>query len=782
MSFNNAGFIAKSVLILSLLITQSSLFAQANLQISEVMVNPSDPNDQWVEIHNHGNASINIRNWGLFDENENLLATVTRTGAPVISVRIDPGTYFIIYNPNSPNASLYSNINNANNIGAPHVINWFNNIPTGVGLVLGSSSNPTSIDWETLGGAYVSTQLNISGELPVSKYTFDPDYEGGNPFNWTQSLRAGGTPGSAYRTIKCWDMPNGFNACNGILPDTTALSFEVLGNFSVSDCTIIANNLIVTDSNSSISFLQPSSGVRKLQINGNITNRGTLVLDQDYLLLQNNSSIVTGGGTFTYLRKINTTPARFQIFSSPVNNASLSSVFGMPSIINYCDIFTYDFSKQEYRHDWPLGLNAVCYNFNTNISNSVVFGAGNNIPNSDGLMNVGTGYFATGKDGGGNYVRAFTSESFNNGNLTLNFSGASNGDWALIGNPYPSGLSASAFLLNNPSVYTAMYFWEQSMDWDGTIVSDYKVWTNLGSIGDTINGAIKEVSNVITNLHVAPTQGFFVEMNGSGNTINFNNSMRSELVSKYYKKEPSGDHIPKLWLRLKNEISSDKILLGIADDADTDRDKYDARKLFPMKAPIEVSNFELDQNWNRVFFYSKDVSTSISYAIQAIPTNEAANGYLMPLGFHTNTKGLHTIEIDSTYIFKNSDIVLIDHERNFEHNLNKPYSFEVNEIGENESRFSLRFDVSPLITGVENPFTNDNVEVYQSFDNVVMRTLGTNIKEVTVTDLTGRQVYNRSFNNENEIRISKANFDHGMMIVTLSLEDGNRISKKLFIK
>lgn len=782
MTSNFAHFVSKCTSFFAFVLTSTMLMAQANLQISEVMVNPSDPNDQWVEVHNHGNVSISIRNWGLFDENENLLATITRGGPPNLPIRLDPGTYFIIYNPTSPNATLYSNINNANNVGAPHTINWFSNIPTNIGLALGTSSNPTSIDWETLGGAYVFAQTGRSGELPVSRYSFDPDYEGANPFNWLPSVRNGGTPGSAYRTIKCWNMANGFSACNGVLPDTTVLSFEVVGGFTVSDCTIVANNLIVSDSNSFITILQPSSGVRKIEVNGNITNNGNITLHQDNLLLQNNTSVFSGSGTSRYIRTVNTTPARFQMFSSPVSNASLSQVFGLPSSINYCDIFTYDFSKQEYRHDWPLGFSATCFNFNTNISNSVVFGAGNNISNPDGLMNVGVGYFATGRDGGGTYNRGFSSSSFNNGSISVSLSGASSGDWALLGNPYPSGLSASAFLLNNPSINTALYFWEQSLDWDGSIISDYKVWTNLGSLGDTINGAIKDGANLITNLHVAPTQGFFVEMNGNGNTVNFDNSMRSELVSRYYKKDPSSDNIPKLWLRLNNEKNSDKILLGIADDAELERDNYDARKLFPMKAPVEESNFELDQNWNRVFFYSKESSSSINYAIQAIPTTEAANGYLMPLGFYTNRKGIHTIEIDSTYILKNTDIVLIDHENGNEFVLTKPYSFEISEEGEYNTRFSLRFDVSPLITGVDKPFTNDNIEIFQSFENIVVRSNEVGIKNISITDLAGRQHYHRNTNGRNEFSIEKGNFNNGLMLVTLSLEDGRRVSKKLFIR
>lgn len=755
-----------------LFIFSSTLYAQGNIQISEVMVNPTNANDQWVELHNHGNANINIRNWGLFDENEDLIATVTRGG--IGAINIPAGGYFIIYNPASPNAATYNAINQANGTSV-FTINWFMNISNDVQLYMSTNNTYPNVDFETAGGSFIHAVAGFSGELPVSSYSFDPDYNGGDPGNWSVSLTSGGTPGSAYRTIKCWGT-----TCNNSLPNSSLLNFEASGAVDVTNTNLVVNNMQI-NSGATLSFLNGSS--RFVEVNGNVTNNGTLLLESDYLLEQATGSNLLGSGTYTYRRSVSTTPARFQIWSSPVNNANLATVFGTPGVINYCDVFTYDFGLQQYKHDWANGLNVQCYNFNTNASNAVTFNSTNSISGADGIMNVGVGYFATGRDGGGSSNRNFSASTFNNGNVTVNLAGAANGDWALIGNPYPGGLSAAEFINQNGAIRTALYFWQQSTDWNGNVLSDYKVWTNLGGgIGTFYNGAEKVLSTTYVGLHVAPTQGFFVEMNGTGNSITFNNNQRSNTVSAFYKRDSESDKLPKAWLHLEKDGIGDNILVGIADDALLERDDYDARKLFPMKPPVEESNFELDQNWDRIFFYTKEANPAMKYIVQAIPTQDAANGYTMPLGFHANQKGIHTIAADSTYIIKNSDIVLIDHERNIEHKLNKPYSFEVNEIGENESRFSLRFDVSPFITGVDNPFTNDNVEIYQSFDDVVLRTIGTNMTNVTVTDLAGRQMYHRAVNNRNEMRISKENFDNGMMIVTLSLEDGKHVSKKLFLR
>src|SRR5690606_17983633 len=125
-----------------------------------------------------------------------------------------------------------------------------------------------------------------------------------------------------------------------------------------------------------------------------------------------------------------------------------------------------------------------------------------------------------------------------------NLAGAANGDWALIGNPYPGGLSAGEFVNQNGAIRTALYFWQQSVDWNGNILSDYKVWTNLGGgIGTFYNGAEKVLSTTYVGLHVAPTQGFFVEMNGTGNSITFNNSQRSNTVSAFYKRDAESDKL-----------------------------------------------------------------------------------------------------------------------------------------------------------------------------------------------------------------------------------------------
>lgn len=755
-------------LILLTFVSSHKTYSQ-DVQVSEVMYNPSNSNNQWIELHNHGGISLNL-------SGHYILTTTNTVETPIFlnQLIIPPNSFALVFNPLNTRAAEFTDLNNLNNVTINYT--WSNNLPTSDFNCFVSTGTRYK---DRIASSRANVKItsggngnNFSVEIPESEY---PLSGVANKFN--QSLNIGGTPGGPYRTFTCWG-----NTCNSSLtaPNNSLMSLEIVnGSKTFSGLNITTNNIVVR--NGATLNLNNSSS-RSCSINGSIINNGVFNVQSDYSIVQTSNIANTGNGTSTYSRTISTSPGIFQLWSSPVNNANLQNVFGQDNIINYCDIFTLEVSTQAYKYDWPLNSTFTCNDFQNNISNNVTFSNQYSIQGADGFFDLARGYYAPGRNSGGSYTYSFSSNRFNTGTVSFSLAGANDGDWALIGNPYPGGVSASDFVSNNTSsIYAALYFWEQSVNWDASNLSDYKIWTNLGGVGSS--GNFGQIVSGLNGQSIPSTQGFFVEIRNSGvPPIEFTNSMRTASMNAFYKNSET-DKLPKAWLHLEKDRIGDNILVGIADDALLERDDYDARKLFPMKPPMEeMSNFELNQNWDRIFFYTKEINPNMKYIVQAIPTYDAANGYMMPLGFHTNQKGVHTIVVDSTYIIKNNDIILIDHERNIEHKLNKPYSFEVNEIGENESRFSLRFDVNPFVTGVENPFTNDNVEIYQSFDDIVLRAIGTNMLNVTVTDLAGRQVYHRAINNRNEIRISKESFDNGMMIVTLSLEDGNRISKKLFIR
>ena len=67
-------------------------FAEGLIKISEVMYNPADNKPEWIELFNHSNDSINIKNWSISD----VLTTPTKSFITNQDVYIKPNEYFII--------------------------------------------------------------------------------------------------------------------------------------------------------------------------------------------------------------------------------------------------------------------------------------------------------------------------------------------------------------------------------------------------------------------------------------------------------------------------------------------------------------------------------------------------------------------------------------------------------------------------------------------------------------------------------------------------------------
>ncbi|HEU4497579.1 MAG TPA: hypothetical protein VFR70_11055, partial [Flavobacterium sp.] len=120
----------------------------------------------------------------------------------------------------------------------------------------------------------------------------------------------------------------------------------------------------------------------------------------------------------------------------------------------------------------------------------------------------------------------------NNGAVSLVLSTASTG-YNLVGNPYPSAISATAFVNdanNSTKIDGTLYFYAHSlaMDAGGSFPAgtNYATWNSLGTTSATN-------SSVVPNGTIQVGQGFIVKAVQAGN-VNFSNAMRSSNTSDQF--------------------------------------------------------------------------------------------------------------------------------------------------------------------------------------------------------------------------------------------------------
>ncbi|CAM3573399.1 choice-of-anchor D domain-containing protein [Flavobacterium gelidilacus] len=507
------------------------------------------------------------------------------------------------------------------------------------------------------------------------------------------------------------------------------------------------------------------SGGGYVVIDFNIINNGNIIVE-------NNGSIVqiketdTNSGTYTGTKfQVNrTAQARnldYIYWSSPIQSFLVSSLPG------------------SNRYEWnPTAINA-----NSTQGNWLA---------ASGTMFTAKGYIARASNGATTATAlpiTFQGSGPNNGIVSV---GIARGDttgtddtWNLIGNPYPSAMSANSFVTDNTNIEGSVRLWThgtlpnntnpnpfyQSFAYNYTD-NDYIVSNGTGS---TVPGAFDG--------NIASGQGFFVRMLEDGeidgtpptNTITFGSSnvifknshrrTAGGIVydnSAFFKNSDPTNSIEKsrIWLDLiasNNELS--RTLIGYVPDATLAKDRM-------FDALIEVDAFKLYTLIN-----------TQKQAIQGRPVPFDAND-LVPMGIFAETAGNYTIAIASVDgLFSNlsQNIYVEDKLLNLIHDLRQaPYTFTTS-AGEFNERFVLRYTNTVLSN---ESFENPNGLVIVS-NNKVSLFASQSIKSVLVFDILGRKIYENNKVNSTEVVLEKLIQTKEALIVKTTFEDGKVVTKKI---
>ncbi len=499
---------------------------------------------------------------------------------------------------------------------------------------------------------------------------------------------------------------------------------------------------------------------RTLTIQNNLTVEETsnlIVEDRGSLVQIDDNAVNTG--KIIYKRK--TTPMKrydYTYWSSPLEDQKLS-ILGLPSLF---------------------------YAFNPAINNWTGRAATT-------TMNIGLGYIARVPDNLDFTTPQIIEIPFNgtpnNGIITTPIIKATGGAYNLIGNPYPSAIDIDAFLLdpvNSGIVNGTIFLWTHNTAIRNTVPGNSAIFNYTADdyAKYNITGGVKTANSAITG-GVEPTgkvaagQGFFIEANSAlanGNYVaTFKNSMRVQgQNNQFYRTVMPQSNVAnttsaieknRVWLHLTNvQGAYDEILIGYVTAATNNFDNLYDGKIFPAG--------------NVVSFYS--VAGADKYAIQgrALPFDQ---NDVVPLGYTTSIASTFTIgieKVDGFFEDNSQEIYLLDKQTNIYHNLKTaPFTF-TSSIG----TFTDRFEIHYRSTSLGNSdFEASDASIIKNENHITVKTTNGNLKSIDVFDILGKKLYSKNNINTTEFNTADFNIATQVLIVKVTLDNNQIITKKLIM-
>ena len=518
----------------------------------------------------------------------------------------------------------------------------------------------------------------------------------------------------------------------------------------------------------------PTSGVRTI-FNGNYTstgnlytcsvriNSGTIIFNSGHSLIVDND-VTVAGGSLTF----NDTASLVQVNNVP-NSGNITYKRNTTAMKRYD--FTYwssPVASQTLVGLSPLTLSDKYFKFDPTVANWVTV-------SSTTTMDIGKGYIIRAPNNFSTTVGSVFNASFtgvpNNGTITTPVVVAAS-FLNLIGNPYPSALSADLFLsnaLNTGIVDATIYLWTHNTPVNANQYSnnDYAVYNYLGGTG-TSASVSTGVNNAVPNGKIAAGQSFFIKGLSNGNAT-FLNSMRiignNDQFFKMASTPVSTENTiekHRIWLDVINDQGGFKqTLIGYATDATLGFDRgYDG--LF-----INIGN--------PVSLYSLiDASTTVSIQGRPLPFDDSDE---VPLGFYANATGIFTINLsDYDGLFTNQDIFLKDKTLNLYYNLKTaPYTFTSNS-GTFNDRFVLVYKQS-FLSNNQSEFNSNAIVLYKPNENLHIISGTIQMKEVKVFDSRGRLLLDKKNIDavSTEVYLGTTN---QVLLIEITTDDGSKIIKK----
>ncbi|MGY0393167.1 CUB domain-containing protein [Bizionia sp. KMM 8389] len=365
-------------------------------------------------------------------------------------------------------------------------------------------------------------------------------------------------------------------------------------------------------------------------------------------------------------------------------------------------------------------------------------------------------------------------------------------NWNLIGNPYPSSISADAFILENasalsestdsntPSISGTVYLWRHETAPSSTTDPFYADYVYNYNANDYIGYNSTGSNPPGFNGNIASGQAFFVLMEHSATSpsnVVFKNEMRydsgilpydnNEFFRSNQVTNRQSLERHRIWLDLiATNNTANSILIGYIENATNNLDRlYDG--------------YELSETNNR--FYSTTHSTELAIQGRALPFH---NSDLVPLGIEIANSGEYKIalnSIDGLFETTNQTIFIEDTYTNQIHNIRiSPYSFTT-ETGKYDDRFILRYTDNAL--SIENFNTIQDLSITApNSDYIKVSSKNNSIVSVVIYDILGRKLLSKNNLNTPELKISNNSFSDGTYVIKATTNNNQVYTERIILK
>ena len=356
-------------------------------------------------------------------------------------------------------------------------------------------------------------------------------------------------------------------------------------------------------------------------------------------------------------------------------------------------------------------------------------------------------------------------------------------NWNLIGNPYPSAISANQLLFENRESNGGVLagfinIWRHGIDiqtglnnpFYGSYIynydpNDYLTYNILGA----------SCCPAVGDYKIGAGQGFFVQMiegEAADGLVNFNNTMRRDLSNiphdntTFYRNSGETTNAPnierhRIWLDLVNSNNnSQRILIGYINGATNDFDSF-----YDVPAP----------NKNDLDVYTLIGNQHQKIESRAVPFSSSDE---VPLGYYAPQTGTYSFALAAVDgLFENQNIYIKDLELNTYHNLKlNPFEF-YSESGNHNNRFMLVYQNTTLDT---NQSTIDNsIKVYSTNKQIGIKSTQSLLDEVKIFDLSGRLLYSKNKINTSEIILTDITKSDQMLLIEIKILNGIKTIKKI---
>ncbi|RZJ33076.1 MAG: T9SS sorting signal type C domain-containing protein, partial [Flavobacterium sp.] len=507
----------------------------------------------------------------------------------------------------------------------------------------------------------------------------------------------------------------------------------ISGNYTASSnldaCTLTVNNSAVVNIPSGFDVtlsgaLTVSSGSFTLQNNANLLQTSSAANSGNIIVRRNSSAIKRQDYT---------------LWSSPVAGQNLLSFSPLTVVTPTSRFYQYNSSTNVYNSITNPGASTF------NDAQGYLIRVANNHPT---VATIWNGQF-TGVPHNGNY----TYNMFNGG-AGLRFN--------LVGNPYPSPISAVSFAAaNSANITQTLYFWRETNN--NTSNNAYCSWSPAGGGNGTfVTNGEAQVMN--PNGVIQTGQGFFVEAINSATNVNFTNSMRlANHANQFFRHSiaaaPADVESHRIWLNVTNAAGAFcQTAFGYMTDATNGYDLgVDGRY-------INDGDTEL---------YS--IVDSERYVIQgrALPFTPIDT---VPMGFKATTAGDYTIAVDHLDgLFADGQAVYVkDNLNGVTHDLSTAYTF-TSDAGTFNSRFEIVYQ--PAL-GVITPSFDNQVTIIKQNGGFAIQSGNATMDNVKVFDISGRLLLEKKAIDSNATTFTVGETNQ-VLVVKITSDDNRIVVRKV---